>query len=243
MVVVTVRVAEMLGSIKEALGRLAMEDDFFKLPRQVKDQLLAHVRTTLKRCEWQHHSGVDLAELLEPFLLAIDIEATRKQYGPRLSAPAPNENTFGPRVHDPDDYPAGKEPWIAGFFRQWAQDYEEQNGEVKEGWGVWVKKKQEEEDDDDQDSWVWPYKRITAHRTSSMGQVEYLVKWVGQRHFPSWVQSEQLDDLGRRKYDEAHGLVEQKDTAAGKKRKRTHDEARGSAKQKGKAAGKKRART
>jgi hypothetical protein len=198
--VVTIRAREMLGSIKDALKQLTLEDDFFELPRVAKDRLFAHVRNTLKRYKWQFHSGIDLAELLDPFLLAIDIEAVRKHYGPRLSAPAPNTSHFPPREHDPNDYPPGEEPWIAAFFRQWAMDYERENGEVKEGWGVWAKKTE-------QDSWEWPYKRITAHKTDNVGEVEYLVKWVGQRYFPSWVQKEQLNSCAREAYDKAHGVV------------------------------------
>ena len=211
--VVTVRAKEMLGSIKDALKRVALEDDFFELPKTAKDRLLAHVRTTLKRYEWQFHSGIDLAELLDPFLLAVDIKATREHYGSRLSAPAPNASFFPPRDHDPDDYPPDEEPWIAGFFRQWALDYEEQNGEVKEGWGVWAKKTE-------QDSWEWPYKRITAHKANAEGRVEYLVKWVGQRHFPSWVQGDQLDSAARKLYDKAHGVVHPEREASSRKRRR-----------------------
>jgi hypothetical protein len=195
------RPKEMLGRIKDALQRYADEDDRFKLPKAIKARLLTHVRTTLTRFNWQFHSGIDLAELLDPFLVAVDIEAVREHYGEQLRAPAPNPTTFGPREHDPDDYPPGEEPWIAGFFRQWAVDYVEQNGEVKEGWGVWEKM-------DGQDSCVWPYKRITAHRTNATGQVEYLVKWVGPRYFPSWVQADELGDVERTNYNEAHGLVE-----------------------------------
>lgn len=207
------RAAEMLGSIKDALKRLALEDDFFDLPRQAKDQLFAHVRTTLKRYEWQFHSGVDLAELLDPFLVAIDVEAARKHYEPRLSAAAPKTSSFPPRDHDQDDYPPGEEPWIAALFRQWALDYEEQNGEVKEGWGIWVKK-------EEQDSWEWPYKRITAHKTNADGQVEYLLKWVEQRYFPSWVKEGQLDAVARIMYDKAHNVVHQEAGSSKKKRRR-----------------------
>jgi hypothetical protein len=134
--VVTMRPKEMLGSIKDALQRYADENDSFKLPKTVKARLLAHVRTTLTRYNWQFHSGIDLAKLPDPFLDAVEIEATLKHYGSLLRAPAPNTTTFGPREHDPDDYPPGEEPWIAGFFRQWAIDYVKQNGEFKEGWGV-----------------------------------------------------------------------------------------------------------
>jgi hypothetical protein len=200
----------MLGSIKDALKKLVREDVFFKLPKQAKDRLFAHVRATLNRYEWQFHSGIDLAELLDPFLLAVDSEATHKHYGRTLSAPAPNISCFPPRDHDPDDYPVGKEPWIAGFFRQWAIEYEEQNGEIKEGWGVWAKKSE-------QDSWEWPYKRITAHKTNVDGKVEYLVKWIGQRYFPSWVQDDQLDAATRRIYDEAHKMVSQETSRLRKK--------------------------
>jgi hypothetical protein len=92
--VVTVRPREMVGSIKDALARMALEDDFFQLTRTAKNRLLAHVRDTLKLCEWQFHTGVDLAELLDPFLLAVDRKAVRKHYGPDLSSPAPNAAHF-----------------------------------------------------------------------------------------------------------------------------------------------------
>ncbi|RYE60327.1 MAG: hypothetical protein EOO82_03335, partial [Oxalobacteraceae bacterium] len=134
--VVTVRAVEMLGSIKDALKRLAQEDDFHKLPDAIMKRILAHVRATLKRYEWQFHTGIDLAELLDPFLPAIDVEATREYYGPKLSAPTPRPAHFPSREHDPDDYPPGQEPWIAAFFRQWALEYEKENGELKEGWDV-----------------------------------------------------------------------------------------------------------
>lgn len=197
--VVTVRAKEMLGGIKDALAQLAHEDPFYALPKTAKSRLLAHVRTTLKRYEWQFHCGIDLAELLDPFLLAVNADAARDYYGTRLSSPAPDPTHFPPRNHDLDDYPAGQEPWIAAFFRQWALDYEGENGEVKHGWGVWEKKAE-------QDGWEWPYKRIMAHKTGAEGHLEYLVKWVGQRYFASWVQAAQLDDEARRMYDETHGV-------------------------------------
>jgi hypothetical protein len=211
---VTIRANEMLGSIKDALKQLTLEDDFFELHKVAKERLFTHVRIMLKRYEWQYHSGIDLAELLDPFLLAVNIEVTRKHYGHRLSAPSPRPSYFPPREHDPDDYPQGEEPWIAGFFRQWALDYEKENGEAKEGWGVWSKKTE-------QDSWEWPYKRITAHRTDNGGEGEYLVKWVGQRYFSSWVQKEQLDSVARMVYDKAHGVTHRAEENAKRKRLRT----------------------
>ncbi|KAH7078475.1 hypothetical protein FB567DRAFT_136730 [Paraphoma chrysanthemicola] len=211
--VVTVRAAEMLASIKDALKQLALEDEFYELPNATMKQILTHVRTTLKRYEWQFHAGIDLAELLDPFLLAIDVDAARKHYGPKLSAPAPNSTYFPPREHDPDDYPPGEEPWIAAFFRQWALDYEKENGEVKEGWGDWAK-------NPEQDTWEWPYKRIVAHKTSADGRLEYLVKWVGQRYFPSWVQADQIHAAARLVYDKDHGLGGSEDQGRRQRRRR-----------------------
>lgn len=196
----TVRAREMLGSIKDALRQLAQDDDAYTLPKQAEKRLLAHVRTTLKRYEWQFHTGIDLAELLDPFLLAINIADARKHYGSELSAPKLEHTQFPPREHDPDDYPPDEEPWIAAFFRQWALEYEKENGEMKEGWGVWSMKA------DDEASWEWPYKRIQAHKTGSDGHIEYLVKWVGQRHLASWVKREQLVAEARDIYDKAHGV-------------------------------------
>jgi hypothetical protein len=198
--VVTVRAREMLGSIKEDLRRLAREEDAYALPKKAERRLLAHVRTTLKRYEWQFHSGIDLAELLDPFLLAVNVTDARDHYGPELSAPKLEHTYFPPRENDPDDYPPGEEPWIAAFFRQWALNYEEDNGEMKEGWGVWSMKA------DDDANWEWPYKRIQAHKTSNDGNIEYLVKWVGQRHLASWVKKEQLVAEARDMYDKAHGV-------------------------------------
>jgi hypothetical protein len=157
--VVTVRAREMLGSIKDSLRRLAQEDDSFALPAQAQKRLFAHVRSALKRYEWQYHAGTDLAELLDPFLLAIDLEDTRTFYGPKLSSTTPSPYQFPLREHDADDYETGAEPWVAAFFRQWALDYVKDNGEAKEGWGVWAKKA------DENAGWEWPYKRILAHRT------------------------------------------------------------------------------
>ncbi|KAI4629906.1 uncharacterized protein J4E87_003093 [Alternaria ethzedia] len=191
----------MLGSIKDALRQLAQDDDAYTLPKQAEKRLFAHVRTTLKRYEWQFHTGIDLAELLDPFLLAINIADARKHYGSELSAPKLEHTQFPPREHDPDDYPPDEEPWIAAFFRQWALDYEKENGEIKEGWGVWSMKA------DDEASWEWPYKRIQAHKTGSDGRIEYLVKWVGQRHLASWVKREQLVAEARDIYDKAHGVT------------------------------------
>lgn len=107
----------------------------------------------------------------------------------------------------------GEEPWVAAFFRQWALEYEEQNGEAKEGWGVWAKK-------EEQDSWEWPCKRIVAHKTNADAIVEYLVKWVGQRHFPSWLREDQLDAAARRIYYDAHGVVHRGEREVKKRRKR-----------------------
>ncbi|KAF1913896.1 hypothetical protein BDU57DRAFT_326725 [Ampelomyces quisqualis] len=198
--VVTVRAKEMLGSIKDALDRLALDDDHFRLSKVETSRLFTHVRDSLERFEWQFHTATDLAELLDPFLRVVDVDAAREHYGSKLCAPALHASRFSPREHYPDDYPPHGEPWIAAFFRQWAGEYEQENGEMKEGWGVWAKKTE-------QDCWEWPFKRIMAHKTNKDGQVEYLVKWVGQRYFPSWVQKKQLDPAARKMYDEAHGLV------------------------------------
>jgi hypothetical protein len=202
--VVEVRASEMMGSIKEALQQLAHEHAVYKLSKKTKSLLFDHIRTTLKRYEWQFHSGLDLAELLDPFLLAINPAAARKHYGTKLSAPTPTPSCFPPRDHDPEDYRPGEEPWLAAFFRQWALDYEKQNGEVKQGWGNWSKK-------EDQESWEWPYKRIVAHKTAADGQVEYLVKWVGRRYFPSWVRMEHLTPEAREVYDKAHDVTHEGD--------------------------------
>jgi len=212
-VVVTIRATEMLGSIKAGLAALAQENDFYNIPKLAKGRLFAHIRTTLKRYEWQFHSGVDLAELLDPFLLAVNIEDTRAYYGLALGAPTRLPSPFPPRTHDADDYPAGQEPWIAAFFRQWALDYEKENGEVREGWGDWTKKTELDSWD-----WDWPYKTIEAHKTGEEGKVEYLVKWVGQRHFPSWVEKEQLDSNAREVYDRAHGVVHENQQRTKKRR-------------------------
>ncbi len=206
---VTVRADEMMGSIKDALQQLEQEDDFYELPKRVKDRLFAHFRSTLKRYEWQFHSGVDLAELLDPFLLAVDKQAVLRYYGPELRASAPNRSHFPPRDHDPDDYEAGQEPWIAAFLRQWALEYEQANGEVKEGWGVANKFR-----GDDDWSWEWPYKRIIGQRTSQDGSMEFLVKWVGQRYNASWLKKEDLVD------DKADGVTEEKSDEPRKKRQR-----------------------
>ncbi|KAF2258361.1 hypothetical protein CC78DRAFT_537824 [Lojkania enalia] len=201
---VTVRAREMTLSIATALKQLSIEDIFFKLSHSVKAKLFRHVKQTLTRFEWQYHSGIDLAELLDPFLLAVDIRATRAYFGPDLSCPAPSPDCFPPRTHDPDDYPPGEEPWIAAFFRQWALDYESENGETKDGWGVWSKK----EENGPEWSWEWPYKRIIGHRTEPDGTVSYLVKWVGKRFANEWLKRDQLGhERVWRKYDKAHGVT------------------------------------
>ncbi|KAH7402540.1 hypothetical protein BKA66DRAFT_577802 [Pyrenochaeta sp. MPI-SDFR-AT-0127] len=199
---VTVRADEMFGNIKDALEQLALDNTFFKLPKTAKSRLFAHIRKTLKRYEWQFHSGIGLAKLLDPFLLAIDINDARKHYGSRLSCPAPDPTKFPPRDHDPDDYELGQEPWIAALFRQWALDYEKENGEVKEGWGVWAKRAAQGVDW----TWEWPYKCIMAHKISEDGRIEYLVKWVGQRYVPTWVCEESLSIEGRELYAKAHHI-------------------------------------
>ena len=200
--VLTVRAQEMASSIKDGLDQLAAESHFFKIPKKAKERLMAHVRGTLARYEWQFHSGIDLAELLDPFLLAIDRTKARAHYGAKLSASAPDPTVFPTRGHDPDDYPTGQEPWIAAFFRQWALDYEKENGEVKQGWGVWTKPSESDGTD-----WEWPYKRILAHKTETNSEVRYLVKWVGQRFPASWIRKEQLTGDAHMAYDKAHGVV------------------------------------
>lgn len=207
---VTLRADEMLPSIKNALEELALDDDFFRLTKKAKALLFRHIRNTLKRYEWQFHTGTDLAELLDPFLRQIDIDAARAHYGPKLSAPASDASRFPPREHDADDYPPGQEPWIAAFFRQWALGYEQDNGEIRAGWSVWERTQ-------DQDSWDWPLKRIVAHTTNADGQVEYLLKWVGQRYNDTWEKKESVDLATRETYGKAHGLVQGKP----KKKRRT----------------------
>jgi hypothetical protein len=192
----------MANSIKDGLNQLAAESNFFRIPKIRKQRLMSHVRSVLTRYEWQYHSGIDLAELLDPFLLAVDQTKARAYYGARLGATVPDPTVFPPRVHDPDDYPAGQEPWIAAFFRQWSLEYEKENGEVKQGWGVWTKKSQ-----CDSTAWEWPYKRILAHKTETDGKVRYLVKWVGQRFPASWISREQLTEDAHMIYDKTHGVV------------------------------------
>ncbi|PSN70243.1 hypothetical protein BS50DRAFT_619135 [Corynespora cassiicola Philippines] len=215
--VLTVRANEMTASIKDALNQFAMDDKFFDIPMKVKIRFLSHIKRTLKRFEWQFHSGVDLAELLDPFLLVIDIDEARAYYGARLSAPAPDPSLFPVRTHDPDDYPAGKEPWIAGFLRQWALGYEKVNGEKKDGWGVWTKKDGPQVEDW---AWEWAYKKILGHRVRK-GKLVYLAQWVGERFSNSWVDGEQLAPEGRMNYDRANNLVKDKGESP-RKRRRTH---------------------
>ena len=200
--VLTVRAQEMASSIRDSLEQLAAESHRFKIPKHAKRRLLSHVNHTLTRYEWQFHSGVDLAELLDPFLLAVDLTEARSHYGAKLSAPTPDPSIFPPREHDPDDYPVGQEPWIAAFFRQWALEYEKENGEVKQGWGVWARKNKSHSA-----SWEWPYKRILAHKTETNGDIRYLVKWVGQRFPSSWINREQLVGDDHMAYDEAHAIT------------------------------------
>ncbi|KAH9868569.1 hypothetical protein J1614_007641 [Plenodomus biglobosus] len=108
--VVTVRASEMLDSIKSTLHQLSLDNDFYMLASPTKDKLFRHIKYTLRKYEWQFHSDVDLAELLDPFLLAIDAEAAREHFGTALSSPAPDPAVFPPREHDPEDYEVGAEP-------------------------------------------------------------------------------------------------------------------------------------
>ncbi|KAH9863272.1 hypothetical protein IAQ61_009549 [Plenodomus lingam] len=223
--VVTVRASEMLGSIKSALGQLSLEHDVYMLPNSAKDKLLQHIKHTLRKYEWQFHSDVDLAELLDPFLLAIDPDAAREHFGPAISSPAPDPRVFPPREHDPDDYEMGAEPWVAAFLRAWALEYVKENGEVGEGWGVWSRKKNGEGGEEEDASWEWPYKRILAHRMADKGGREYLVKWVGRRYWSSWIEGGMLDVEARTAYDDLHGLgrdgVEQEKGGKRGKRKKS----------------------
>jgi hypothetical protein len=142
----------MTASIDDALRQLALEHKFFQLSKDTKRKLIAHVHRTLTRFEWQYHSGSDLAELLDPFLCDVNPENVQKVFGRKLGIPAPDASLFPSRENDPHDYPPGKEPWIAAFFRQWATDYEHDNGEAKDGWGVWSRKVAQ----DPIWSWEWP---------------------------------------------------------------------------------------
>lgn len=192
----------MANSIKDGLKQLATESPFFKISKGPRQRLMDHVRGVLTRYEWQFHSGIDLAELLDPFLLAVDRAKARKHYGAKLSAPTPVPSCFPPREHDPDDYLIGEEPWIAAFFRHWALEYEKENGEVKHGWGVLTKRT-----GDDSTGWDWPFKRILAHKTADDGKIQYLVKWVGQRFPASWVSKEQVAGGAHEAYDKIHGIL------------------------------------
>jgi hypothetical protein len=198
----------MTKSIENALDDLGQDQKHYRLAKAHKRKLLTHVRRTLTRYQWQYHSGADLAEVLDPFLLAVNPAATAAFMGKKLRAPAPDPSIFPPR-HDPDDYPQGDEPWIAGFFRQWALDYENENGEEKYGWGVWTHRSKEE------DSWDWPFKRIIAHRIDSNGEVFYLAKWTGTRWPDQWVPKSNFVEDATRVYDQTHGLA----SASRKKRK------------------------
>ncbi|KAF2659295.1 hypothetical protein K491DRAFT_591446, partial [Lophiostoma macrostomum CBS 122681] len=202
--VLTVRAHEMTKSIENALDEFCEGQKHFRLAKTHKRKLLTHVRRTLTRFEWQYHSGADLAEVLDPFLLAINPTDILNFYGKKLRAPAPDPSVFPPR-NDPDDYPQGDEPWIAGFFRQWALEYEKENGEDKYGWGVWSSKRKEEEE---MWSWDWPFKRIVAHRVDANGELVYLAKWVGNgKRWPDqWINRSDFGDGTTALYDQAHGL-------------------------------------
>jgi hypothetical protein len=201
---------EMASSIKDNLDQLAAESEEFQLSKEEKAKLMSHVRSTLKQYEWQYHSGVDLAELLDPFLLALNENAAREHYGAKLYAPASNPDIFSPRLNDPEDYPTGQEPWIAAFLRQWALQYEKENGEVRAGWGIW-EKKIEKDASFDWESWEFPYKRIIAHKTEA-GQIKYLVKWVGNRYPASWLAADHLAHGAHEIYDKEHGVEHSEST-------------------------------
>jgi hypothetical protein len=109
---------------------------FSSYRKDTKCKLLAYVRRTIQRFEWRYYAGVDIAELLDPFIQVVDPEYARAHFGPTLCAPAPNPSFFPPRANDLDDYSLGQEPWLSAFFRDWALEYEKENGEVQEGWGV-----------------------------------------------------------------------------------------------------------
>lgn len=204
-VVVTIHASEMTASIRNALAELSDDDDYYKLSKQSTYDFLDHLRKTLRRFEWQYHTGTDLAELLDPFLVALDMEDAREYYGPGLCKPALDPSVFPPRENDPDDYPTGQEPWIAAFIRRWALDYEKEHGKAKEGWGEWARKSP----DQSPDCWDWMFKRIMAHRTEVDGTIKYLVKWIGKRFGDSWITREQIgDEAIWRKYDNAHGVVQ-----------------------------------
>ncbi|KAF2741399.1 hypothetical protein EJ04DRAFT_480748 [Polyplosphaeria fusca] len=211
---VTVR-AEMLQSIKTAYRHLHHGHEYFKLDAEDKKKLFDHIRETLTTYEWQFHAGVDLGELLDPFLLAIDHRAAVDHFGPDLSKPAPEPNYFGPRAND--DYSAAEEPWLAGFLRQWAVEYVRENGEIRQGeWGIWDKKRDQAEDDN---VWLWPYKGIVGHKTEPDGSIRYLVKWVGQRFPDSWEMRKQLDEEVCRRYNRKHGLRAAGDQGKSRKKK------------------------
>lgn len=152
--------------------------------------------------------------------MAADSNKARQLYGPELTKPSSDPSFFPPRQSDVEDYPAGEEPWIAGFLRQWALEYEKDYGEMKEGWGEWSKKK-----GGLAESWEWPVKRIITHRIQADESVQYLVKWIGRRFEDSWVTREELgDEAVWKQYDETQGLAQPSRAASrstrSKKRKR-----------------------
>ncbi|KAF2476348.1 uncharacterized protein BDR25DRAFT_339389 [Lindgomyces ingoldianus] len=213
----TVRAREMTRSIHDALIELAEDDDFFKLSKSAKSKLLNHVQQTLTKFEWQYHPAVDLAEFLDPFLLAVDTASAYAFYGLELKTPAPDAARFPPREYDLGDCSSGQEPWIAGFFRQWALEYEQENGEAREGWGEWAKKRER----GSEWSWDWPYKRIVGHKVEN-GKVLYRIKWVGKRFGESYVGRAELGNAKVwRVYDRVNGVKQGGDAGQRTKRRKT----------------------
>jgi hypothetical protein len=201
--ILTVRAEEMAASIDDALQQLAQENEFFQLSKETKRKLLAYVRRTLQRFEWRYYAGVDIAELLDPFLHIVDPEYARAYFGLKLCAPVRNPCFFPLRTNDPDDYSPGQEPWLSAFFRDWALEYEKENGEVKEGWGDWDKMKKGDQAQD----YEWPYKRILGHKMETNRAVSYLLRWVGKRIHDSWVTESELGDEAFREYAKIHNIT------------------------------------
>jgi hypothetical protein len=207
-VVVTIKPKDILKCLKYELNMLANEHRLFKLPWGRLKALNKFLADILKKCKNQFHDADDLAEMLDPFIVEAERNGAKRIFGRQCFRPLPAKQVehFEPRDPESQDYPEGREPWLAAFLRRWAAAYVFEFGTDEQAfkWGVLAPG---QTDGDILDEY-WRAKRIIGHRKVG-NKWKYRVEWVGKRWPTEEVMAEDLVEQYAlvNAYNKAHGLV------------------------------------
>ncbi|KAF2267348.1 hypothetical protein CC78DRAFT_566289 [Lojkania enalia] len=190
--VIDIRPRDVLEDILVRLRSLADGEEYFALPESAMWTLRDYWSKTLRARRFQYLTAIELAETLDPFLIEAERTNAQDTLGREASKLTP-EGYFSPRNINWGDYPAGEEPWIAAFLRDWAAEYVGANGQERLGhvWGEYTTAISPENGYWNQ---LYRPKRIIGHHLHG-NTLRYLVKWVGDRWGSEWVDWRDLREM------------------------------------------------